>query len=152
MVHIWRLGVLYHSSGRFFVIGIVPLINRWSLTFQKPKLGIVTIAFLPTLNSSLITISGFKNACSVWLKITKSKEPSGNCNRSFSASPSITVSPFDKHFWTLSFEISIPLMSISLLYLSYSINMPSPQPTSKTLVFFSIRSEIILNSCFIFNF
>jgi hypothetical protein len=57
--------VLYHSSGRAFVTGIVPLNKRCNLTFQNPKLGIVTIALLPTLKSSFITISGFRNACNV---------------------------------------------------------------------------------------
>ena len=40
-------------------------------------------------------------------------------------------------------KISIPLISISLLFFKNCINVPSPQPTSKTLVFFSIKFEII---------
>ena len=66
----WRLGVLYHSFGSVLVTGIVPLNNKLNLTFQKPKFGIVTIDVFPILNKSLITFSGFKKACKVWLKIT----------------------------------------------------------------------------------
>ena len=91
------------------------------------------MAFFPTLSNSEMTVSGYKKAWSVWLNITKSNELSGNCVRSFSASPSITVKPLPTHFWELSFEISIPLMSICLWFCKNSINVPSPQPTSKTL-------------------
>ena len=107
IVHICKLGVLYHSFGRFSVIGIWPLKRRFNLTLQWPKFGIDTIAFFPTLKSSFITFSGSRKAWSVWLNITKSYEEFGNCRKSFSASPSITVSPFAMHFWILFLEISI---------------------------------------------
>ena len=49
------------DAGNDFVIGIVPFRSKCNLTFQYPKFGIVTIAFLPTLNNSAITFSGFDN-------------------------------------------------------------------------------------------
>ena len=70
IVHIWIFGVLYQLFGNDLVIGIVPLTNKFSLTFQCPKFGIVTIAFFPTLKSSRITASGFMKACKVWPRTT----------------------------------------------------------------------------------
>ena len=58
-------GVLYHLFGNVLVTGIVPWNNKFNLTFQWPKFGIVTMALFPTLKSSLITISGFIKACKV---------------------------------------------------------------------------------------
>ena len=58
IVHMCKFGVLYHSFGKVSVIGIVPLKSKCILTFQYPKLGIVTIALFATLKRSSITFSG----------------------------------------------------------------------------------------------
>ena len=73
IVHICILGVLYHLVGNVLVTGIVPRINKFNLTFQWPKCGIVTIAVFPTLKSSLMTISGFIKACKVCPELRNQK-------------------------------------------------------------------------------
>ena len=61
-----------------------------------------------------------------------------------------TANPLDKHFLTFSLEISSPLTSTTLFFDKYSIKIPSPHPTSRTLDFSSINFDITLNSSFIY--
>ena len=58
IVHICKLGVLYHVFGKVFVTGIFPKNRSLVLTFQYPKLGIETITDFPILKSSFNTLSG----------------------------------------------------------------------------------------------
>ena len=58
IVHICRFGVSYHSFGKFFVTGIVPLNNKCKRTFQWPKFGIETMVCLPILRNWFKTDSG----------------------------------------------------------------------------------------------
>ena len=65
--------VLYHSSGKDLVSGILPLIAKDALTRQYPKFGNDTIALPPILRRFSKTSTGARVACKVWLRITKSK-------------------------------------------------------------------------------
>ena len=58
IVHICKLGVLYHEFGKVFVTGILPKKSKLVLTFQYPKFGIDIITDFPILNKSLRTFSG----------------------------------------------------------------------------------------------
>ena len=77
MLQKWMFGVSYHAYGRFSVRGMWPPRAICRRIRQWPKLGNDTIACRPIRSMCSSTTRGWRVACKVCERITKSNASSG---------------------------------------------------------------------------